>query len=101
MYMNSKNLSFKNINYISLSFKIGILFLVSAPAISTIFLIFSSIGGFILQKGTILKDKFNIFLFFISLLILSVTIYQTLFGEIPYESWTNSISFKILSSYIN
>ena len=101
MYMNSKNLSsFKKINYISLSFKIGILFLVSAPAISTIFLIFSSIGGFILQKGKILKDKFNIFLFFISLLILSVTTYQTFFGEIPYISWTRSLSWIGLFNWI-
>ena len=63
-------------------------------------LIFSSIGGLILQKGKILKDKFNIFLLFISLLILSVTIYQTFFGEIPYVGWKHSLSWIGLFNWI-
>ena len=99
--MSSKNLSSANqIKYISLSFKIGILLLVSAPAISAIFLIIAALGGVLSQKGKILKDKFNIFLFFISSLLLSVTIFQTFLDEIPYIGWTPSLSWIGLFNWI-
>ena len=101
MNINFKNLFYdKTTNYISLFFKIGIFLLVSAPAISSIFLILSSFGGVILQRKEILKDKYNIFLFFTTLLIILITSYQTFFGEIPYQGWTPYLSWIGLFNWI-
>ena len=74
--------------------------LVLAPAISAIFLIISSIGGVFLQGEKILKDKINIFLFFITLLIILITFYQTFWGEIPYRGWVPTLSWIGLFNWI-
>ena len=101
MNVNFKNISYyKTTNYISLFFKIGIFLLVSAPAISSIFLLLSSFGGVFLKRKEILKDKYNYFLFFITLLLLLISSYQTFFGEIPYEGWVPSLSWIGLLNWI-
>ena len=53
-----------------ISFIIGTFLLFSAPLVASIFLIISIIVGFYLQKSFFLEDKFNLFLIFVSFLML-------------------------------
>ena len=53
-----------------ISFIIGTFLLFSAPLVASIFLIISIIVGFYLQKNFFLEDKFNLFLIFVSFLML-------------------------------
>ena len=83
--LNLKVIKPEEIGFIT--FIIGTFLLFSAPLVASIFLIVSIIVGFFLQKNFFLKDKFNLFLIFVSFLMLSSCILFPLSEEvIIYES---------------
>ena len=70
-----------------ITFTIGTFLLFSAPILASIFLIVSITVGFFRQKSFFLKDKFNLFLIFISFLMVQSCILFPLTQEaINYES---------------
>ena len=70
-----------------ITFIIGTFLLFSAPLVSSIFLIVSIIVGFFLQKSFFLKDKFNLFLIFVSfLMLMSCSLFPISEEAIIYES---------------
>ncbi len=82
---NLKVIKFEEIGFIT--FIIGTFLLFSAPLVASIFLILSIIVGFFLQKSFFFKDKFNLFLIFVSFLMLMSCILFPISEEaIIYES---------------
>ena len=70
-----------------ITFIIGTFLLFSAPLVSSIFLIVSIIVGFFLQKSFFFKDKFNLFLIFVSfLMLMSCSLFPISEEAIIYES---------------
>ena len=83
--LNLKVIKFEEIGFIT--FIIGTFLLFSAPLVASIFLILSIIVGFFLQKSFFFKDKFNLFLIFVSFLMLMSCILFPISEEaIIYES---------------
>ena len=82
---NLKIIKSEEIGFIT--FIIGTFLLFSAPIVASIFLIVSIIVGFFVQKSFFLKDKFNLFLIFVSFLMLMSCILFPISEEaIIYES---------------
>lgn len=61
-----------------ISFRIGIFLLVSAPVLAAFFLIASLIFGLILKRKEILKDKWNYLFIFASILMIIISLIQSL-----------------------
>ena len=61
-----------------MSFRLGIFLLVSAPFLAAFFLLASLIYGLILKRKEILKDKWNYLFIFASLLMIIISLIQSL-----------------------
>ena len=81
-------------------FKVGVFLLLSAPAISVIFLIPSALVGLGNRKKSLLKEKLNYFLIISSIIMFLSCVHNSFKINFPYESWSPSLSWYGLANWI-
>ena len=91
---------FYSYKYATYYFKIGVFLLLSAPAISVIFLIPSVIISLRQRKNHYLNEKLNYCLIISSLLMLISCIHNSFPINFPYDSWSPSLSWYGLANWI-
>ena len=91
---------FYSYKYATYYFKIGIFLLLSAPAISVIFLLASTIISLKQRKYSFLNEKINYCLIISSCLMLISCIHKSFPRNFPYDSWSPSLSWLGLANWI-
>lgn len=91
---------FYSYKYARYYFKIGVFLLLSAPAISVIFLLLSTIISLRKSKYSFLNERINFCLIISSVLMLISCIYMSFPSNFPYESWSPSLSWFGLANWI-
>ena len=91
---------FYSYKYSTYYFKIGVLLLLSAPAISVIFLLLSTIISLSQRKYSFLNERINLYLIISSVLMLISCIHKSFPRNFPYDSWSPSLSWFGLANWI-
>lgn len=91
---------FYSYKYAKYYFKIGVFLLLSAPAISVIFLLPSAIISLRERKYSFLNEKINFCLIISSVLMIISCISKSFPRNFPYDSWSPSLSWFGLANWI-
>tara|TARA_A100001388_G_scaffold274886_1_gene259337 strand:+ start:817 stop:2091 length:1275 start_codon:yes stop_codon:yes gene_type:complete len=91
---------FCSYKYATYYFKFGVFSLLSAPAISVIFLISSVAIGLKKRQKSIFDEKINLYLIISAILMIISCIYKSFPINFPYDSWSPSLSWYGLANWI-
>lgn len=91
---------FYSYKYATYYFKIGVFLLLSAPAISVIFLLPSIIISLRQRKESFLKEKLNFCLIITAIFMIISCIHNSFPINFPYDSWSPSLSWYGIINWI-
>ncbi len=91
---------FSSYQYATYYFKCGVFLLLSAPAISVILLISSVIISLRERQRSIFSEKLNFCLIISGIIMIISCIHKTIQVNLPYDSWSPSLSWYGLANWI-